>query len=76
MHVVSLNGKEISESVDGGHYLELAPGDVCIVSFPADNPVDNADPCMDGPSGGSDRTIALQLLYEDSLSSVCQTHSG
>lgn len=76
MHVVSLNGKEISENVDGGHYLELAPGDVCIVSFRADNPEDLADPCVDRPSGGSDRTIALQLLYEDNFSSNCQSHSG
>lgn len=78
MNVVSLNGKDISQSVDGGHFLELAPGDVCIVSFRADNPEDNADPCGDFLSGNPDRTIALQLLYEgrDSLAPHCQSHAS
>ncbi|MHA7967043.1 cupredoxin domain-containing protein [Paenibacillus sp. CAU 1782] len=78
MNVVSLNGKDIEQSVDGQHYLELAPGDVCIVAFRADNPEDNADPCGEFFASDSDRTIALHLLYEgrDNLPPRCQPHAS
>lgn len=74
--VLSLNGKTVGGDGSGSERLEIEPGDVCIVSFRADNPGSPSNWC--GLSGSGDRKIDMLLLYEDLDDDMphCQTNSA